>query len=104
MIGLGRAHVERLIAEAFLDRVAALPAGPERDLLDLVADLHVLSVIEADRAWWMEHGRLSVSRSKAITAEINRLCRELRPHARTLVDAFGIPEEFLRATELLTEG
>ncbi|WP_300680640.1 acyl-CoA dehydrogenase [Nocardioides sp.] len=95
VIALGHAHVDRLVHEAFADRVAGLEEGPVRDLLDLVADLHALSVIEADRAWWMEHGRLSVQRSKAITAEINRLCRELRPHARTLVDAFGIPEAFL---------
>jgi acyl-CoA oxidase len=101
VIALGHAHVDRLVHEAFTDRLATVPEGPTRDLLDLVADLHALTVIEADRAWWMEHGRLSVQRSKAITAEINRLCRELRPHARTLVDAFGVPEEFLRAEDLI---
>ena len=26
---------------------------------------------------------------------VNRLCRELRPHAQLLVDAFGIPEVLL---------
>ena len=28
---------------------------------------------------------------------VNRLCRELRPHAQQLVDAFGIPEVLLPA-------
>lgn len=101
VIALGRAHVERIVHEAFADRLATVPEGEARDLLDKLADLSALAAIEADRAWWMEHGRLTVQRSKAITAEVNRLCRELRPHARTLVDAFGIPEAFLRADELI---
>ena len=32
-----------------------------------------------------------------MTAEVNRLCQELRPHARALVDAFGIPETWIGA-------
>jgi acyl-CoA oxidase len=45
----------------------------------------------------MEHGRLSTERSKAVTAAVEQLCRQLRPHAEDLVDAFGIPNELLRA-------
>ncbi|MEU6134976.1 acyl-CoA dehydrogenase [Nocardioides sp. NPDC047086] len=101
VIGVAHAHVERLIHEAFREKVRGLPSGPVRDLMDLVCDLSALSVIEADRAWFMEHGRLSSERSKAITAEVNRLCRELRPHARLLVDGFGVPEELLRAKDLI---
>jgi len=44
----------------------------------------------------MEHGRLTIQRSKAITAEVNALCRRVRPIAVDLVDAFGIPAEMLR--------
>ena len=61
------------------------------------------STIEADRAWFMEHGRLTGSRSKAISREINALCRKLRPLARDLVDAFGVPEEMLRSKDLVGE-
>ncbi|UDY23837.1 acyl-CoA dehydrogenase [Nocardioides sp. Kera G14] len=103
VIALGRAHVERVVHEAFVDKLESLPEGPTRELLAKVADLAALSAIEADRAWWMEHGRLTVQRSKAITSEINSLCRELRPEARTLVDAFGIPDAFLRAEDLVAE-
>ena len=49
----------------------------------------------------MEHGRLSSTRSKAISREINALCRKIRPLAVDLVDAFGVPEEMLRSPELL---
>ncbi|MBO0842124.1 MAG: acyl-CoA dehydrogenase family protein [Nocardioides sp.] len=101
VISVARAHVERLIHEAFRAKVRTLPSGALRDLLDLVCDLGALSVIEADRAWFMEHGRLTSERSKAIIAEVNRLCRELRPHARLLVDGFAVPEELLRAPDLI---
>ncbi len=39
------------------------------------------STIEAGRAWWMEHGRLSSARSKAISREVEELCRKVRPLA-----------------------
>jgi acyl-CoA oxidase len=101
VISAARAHVERLVLEAFAEKVAATPEGPARDALALLRDLHALSVIEADRAWFMEHGRLSSARSKAITAQVNALCREVRPLAQCFVDAFAIPRELLRAEDLL---
>ncbi|MEP9384679.1 acyl-CoA dehydrogenase [Nocardioides cheoyonin] len=104
VIGTARAHVERLVLEAFVAKVKGMEPGPERDLMELVCDLHALATIEADRAWFMEHGRLSSVRAKAITAEVNRLCRRVRPHARVLVDAFAVPEPLLRAPDLLGEG
>jgi acyl-CoA oxidase len=71
--------------------------------LNMLCDLYALSTIEADRAWWMEHGRLSSTRSKAISREVSELCRALRPIAEDLVDAFGIPPEMLKAEMLETE-
>ncbi|CAM3319852.1 acyl-CoA dehydrogenase [Nocardioides dubius] len=100
VIATGRAHVERLVLDAFIEKVAALPDGDNKVALGLLVDLHALSVIEEDRAWFMEHGRLTAQRSKAITAEINDLCRKLRPLAGDLVAAFAVPEEVLRAEEL----
>jgi acyl-CoA oxidase len=105
VIGAARAHVERLVLEAFVDRVAAMPDGDEartgnRTALGHLCDLYALSTIEADRAWWMEHGRLSSARAKAITREVDDLCRTVRPIARELVDAFGVPPE-MQAAEML---
>lgn len=101
VIGAARAHVERLVLEAFTDKIKELPEGDNKVALSLLCDLHALSVIEADRAWFMEHGRLSSMRSKAISREINGLCRKIRPLAVDLVDAFGVPPEMLRSPELL---
>lgn len=104
VISAARAHVERLVLQAFVDKVRSLPEGELRDSLNLVCDLHALSVIEADRAWFIEHGRLTTQRSKAITREVAALCRRMRPVAGDLVAAFGVPREVLRSEGLLTWG
>ncbi|MFZ4301865.1 acyl-CoA dehydrogenase family protein [Streptomyces cinereoruber] len=101
VIALAHAHVERLVLEAFVEKVRTLPEGGDRDALALLCDLFALSTVEADRAWFMEHGRLTVQRSKAITREVNDLCRKLRPLAADLVDAWGVPPELLRAPDLV---
>ncbi|MFG2716048.1 acyl-CoA dehydrogenase [Streptomyces goshikiensis] len=101
VIGVARAHVERLVTEAFVDKVRGLPEGGEKAALALLCDLFALSTIEADRAWFMEHGRLTVQRSKAISREVNDLCRKVRPLAVDLVDAWGVPAAVLRAPDLV---
>jgi acyl-CoA oxidase len=100
VIGAARAHVERLVLEAFVDRVAAMPDSDNKVALNLLCDLYALSTIEADRGWFMEHGRLSSQRAKAISREVDELCRKVRPIARELVDAFAVPDE-LQAVEML---
>ena len=82
-------------------RCARLPEGGNKVALGLLCDLFALSTIEADRAWFMEHGRLTVQRSKAISREVNDLCRKVRPIAVDLVDAWGIPPKMLRAPDLV---
>ncbi|WP_205472026.1 acyl-CoA dehydrogenase [Nocardioides sp. SYSU D00038] len=101
VIAAARAHVERLVLEAFVEKTAALPDGDLKVALNLLCDLHALCTIEADRAWFMEHGRLTVQRSKSISREINELCRKIRPLAREYVDGFGVPEAMLRSPELI---
>jgi acyl-CoA oxidase len=97
VIGSARAHVERLLLEAFIDKLATMPEGPNKVAMQLVCDLFALSAIEQDRAWFMEHGRFSNAKSKAVTAMVNELCRRVRPIAGQLVDAFDIPPQMLRA-------
>lgn len=101
VIGAARAHVERMVLDAFILKNRALPEGDQKVALNLLCDLHALTTIEADRAWFIEHGRLSTARSKAISREINDLCRKIRPLAVDLVDAFGVPEAMLRSQEIL---
>jgi acyl-CoA oxidase len=101
VIAAANAHVERLVLEAFVAKTRAVPDGDQKVVLNLLCDLFALSTIEADRAWFMEHGRLTVPRSKAISREIGNLCRKIRPIAVDLVDAWGVPPEMLRAPDLV---
>ncbi|MEV0791685.1 acyl-CoA dehydrogenase [Kribbella sp. NPDC050459] len=90
VIAAGRAHVDRVVLEAFQSAVRNAP-DEIRPRLQELYDLHALATIEAERAWYLEHGRLSPGRSKAITALVNELCAAVRPAAVELVDAFGVP-------------
>jgi acyl-CoA oxidase len=94
------AHIDRIVLEAFVAGIDACENAEARELLEIVCDLYALSVIEEDKAWYIEHGYLSTGRAKAVTRGINDRCRALRPHAQTLVDGFGIPEP-LRYAEML---
>ncbi|EID55185.1 acyl-CoA dehydrogenase family protein [Saccharomonospora xinjiangensis] len=95
-----RVHVDRLVLDSFVAAVERCDDDEARALLNKVCDLHVLSTIEADRGWFLEHGRLTSGRAKAVVAGVNRLCGELRPHARTLVDAFAVPEALVQVPML----
>jgi acyl-CoA oxidase len=87
------AHIDRIILEAFIAGIDSCEGREACKVLNMVCDLYVLSVIDADKAWFVEHRYLSIERAKAVTRGINERCRTLRPYAQTLVDAFGIPEQ-----------
>jgi acyl-CoA oxidase len=97
-----RAHTERIVLEAFAAAVEACEPGAPQDALGRLCDLYALHAIECDRGYLQEHGRLTGPRCKAITREVNRLANEVRGDAAALVDAFGIPDQVLRAPIGLT--
>lgn len=92
-----RAYVEEFILTEATAAWQSMPKGPSRDLLDKVIDLYALSSIEADRAWFIEHGRLTEKRSRLVTATVNDLCQALRPEVDTLTRALGVPEQLIVA-------
>lgn len=92
-----RAHIDRVVLEYFVAAIDECDDPSVAALLNRVCDLYVMSTLEEHRAWFLEHGRLSPPRAKAVIAAVNDLCAELRAHARLLVDAFGIPQEVVGA-------
>ena len=90
-------HVSFATLQCFVEAIEEVEDDDVRELLNAVCDLYALSVIEENRAWFMEHGFLDANRSKSIVGTVNGLCRDLRPHARGLVDAFAIPDDLLLA-------
>ena len=93
------AHVHLLLLEAFARAVDSCEDDGARALLGRLCDLYALSELESDRAWFLEHGRLTAAGSKAVGRTVDDLCRAVRPHARTAVAGLGIPDAWL-ATEL----
>ncbi|WP_099025390.1 acyl-CoA dehydrogenase family protein [Mycolicibacterium palauense] len=94
------AHIDRIVLEAFVAGIDSCEDDEAREILNLVCDLYALSVIEDDKAWYVEHRFLSTDRAKAVTRGINDRCRRLRPYAELLVDGFGVPTQ-LRQAEML---
>ncbi|BBZ76626.1 acyl-CoA oxidase [Mycolicibacterium anyangense] len=95
-----QAHIDRIVLEAFVAGIDACGDPEARRVLSMVCDLYALSVIDEDKAWFIEHRYLSTERAKAVTRAINERCRLLRPYAEELVDGFGVPEQ-LRYAEML---
>ncbi len=100
LLRAARAHVDRVVLEAFLAGLERCPDPATRALLSRVCDLYVLATIEGDLAWFLAHGRLTPTRAKSVTSAVNALCEQLRPHAQTLVDGFAIPARYLDAEML----
>ncbi|MFI5841823.1 acyl-CoA dehydrogenase [Catenuloplanes sp. NPDC051500] len=103
VLAAARAHVDRVVLEAFVAGIASCADEEAKALLEKVCDLYALTTIEADKGWFLEHERLTPSRAKAVTGAVHELLVELRPRMRTLVDAFAIPEAWLNAAILREE-
>ncbi|MEW5810040.1 MAG: acyl-CoA dehydrogenase [Actinomycetota bacterium] len=100
VLHVAQAHIDRIVFEAFVAGIDSCHDRLAREILGLVCDLYALTVIEEDKAWFVEHRFLSTERAKAVTRAINDRCKRLRPYAELLVDGFGIPEQ-LRYAEML---
>jgi len=98
-----RAHIDRVVLEAFVAAIGDCTDDTARDLLSDLCDLYALTVIDEDKAWFMEHRHLSVERAKAVLRGINERCRSLRPHAQVLVEGLGVPEYLLGSAMLERE-
>jgi acyl-CoA oxidase len=89
VVATARAWVDLVVLESCARSVGDEP------VLDKLCSLYALHTIEAERGYYQEHGRLTGTRSKAVVKAVNGLCAQLRPMARELVDAFGVPESCL---------
>eukprot|EP00742_Colponemidia_sp_Colp-10_P005980 GILJ01006400.1.p1 GENE.GILJ01006400.1~~GILJ01006400.1.p1 ORF type:complete len:725 (+),score=118.57 GILJ01006400.1:235-2175(+) len=95
-VALGKAHVERLLLEAFVE--AENKADPvNKDILGLLRSLFALSRIASDD-WFVIAGNLSGMKAKAVKRQVGLICSELKEHAVPLVNAFGLPEWYFEGT------
>lgn len=97
LIAAAQAHAELLQWEAFTNGLELIDDVETKQVLTWVRDLFGLHLIEQNLAWYLINGRLTAQRATATTAYVDRLIDRLRPHAQSLVDAFGYGPEHLRA-------
>ncbi|QXT62341.1 acyl-CoA dehydrogenase family protein [Tessaracoccus palaemonis] len=95
MLEAARAHIDRVVLEAFIEGIAECDDDYVRALLVKVCDLYALATIEANRAWYLEHEAFEPRRSKAVTAEVDKLVGELRGRSQELVEGLGVPAGWL---------
>ena len=95
MLEAAHAHIDRVVLEAFIEGIAECDDDYIRALLVKVCDLYALATIEANRAWYLEHEAFEPRRSKAVTAEVDKLVGELRGRSQELVEGLGVPVGWL---------
>jgi acyl-CoA oxidase len=97
LFSLAQATSERMVMDAFCERVGGLEDGPIKDTLSLMRDVYAMEYILRDIGWFLENGYIEPRKSRAIRDLLNELCFEARQQALPLVDAWGIPDEVLAA-------
>jgi acyl-CoA oxidase len=97
LLALAHAHVERVVFDAFAAGVRGCADPALQGWLARLCELHALSRLTADMAWFVEDGYVESWKARAIREEVERLCAEVRAAAVDLVDAFGIPDACLAA-------
>lgn len=95
-----RTHIDRMVLESFVAGIDACEDEETAAVLGTLCDLYALENLSADRGWFQEHNLMSATRAKAIVPAINQLCQDLRPHAVSLVEGMGVPEQLLGSAML----
>jgi acyl-CoA oxidase len=96
VVAVADAFGEHLALRWFAEREAQAPE-PVRPLLALLGDLHALALLERRATWFIEDGTFEAVKARAIRTQVEDLLLELAPLARTVVDAFAIPDACLAA-------
>ncbi len=95
MIALAQAYVDRLILKSL--HVARDRADGEiKELLILCAEVYALHSIYEERAYFLEHGYMEPTKTKAVLRVLEQRLKKIRPKAPALVEAWAIPEACLR--------
>ncbi len=97
MVDVANAWLEKIIFIQFRMAVDEIEDESIKASLRRLQQLFALSVIEANKGWYLEDGYMEAVKTKAIRKMVNQLCWDIRKDAVPLVDAFNIPESCLAA-------
>ncbi len=97
LCSMAMAHVDRVVLESFQKAVEKAPNAEVKATLGRLCALYALTRIEKDAGWFLESGLLEPVKAKAVRRQVLKLCAEIRPQARALVDAFNFSDKILSA-------
>lgn len=94
-----RSYGDRIVCEAFQEVLAQndVSGSDIEPILKKLFHLHLLSTLERDLPWFIEHGTLTPAQGRELL-DLNRsLCAQIAPDALSICDSFALPEEVLAA-------
>eukprot|EP00761_Pharyngomonas_kirbyi_P012102 gb/GECH01012129.1/.p1 GENE.gb/GECH01012129.1/~~gb/GECH01012129.1/.p1 ORF type:complete len:744 (+),score=187.61 gb/GECH01012129.1/:1-2232(+) len=97
LIELAKAYMEQVMVETFIERVEKVNDYELKHVLKMLSDLYALSLMVKDIGNFRNFEMFKSTKARAVKNQMYELCRELRPHAVSLVDSFGIPDDILGA-------
>ncbi len=97
LITLADAFVEHFVLKQFLNAIENCEDEKIKIMLKKLCDLFALSTIEEHKGWFLEQDYFQGVKTKAIRKVVDKLCKEARLDADSLVDSFGIPKTCLAA-------
>lgn len=95
LIRLGRAYVEQVALQEFVNEIEQVTDPEIKRILKLNADLFALDTMSKNIGDFLD--LIKRNKFSAIQNMIEWLCEELRVHAVSLVDSFGFPDFLLDA-------
>eukprot|EP00271_Cylindrocystis_brebissonii_P009005 TRINITY_DN23584_c0_g1_i1.p1 TRINITY_DN23584_c0_g1~~TRINITY_DN23584_c0_g1_i1.p1 ORF type:complete len:698 (-),score=97.53 TRINITY_DN23584_c0_g1_i1:626-2719(-) len=104
LLTLAESHIESVILAKFIDAYQRCEDRETRQALKLLCDLFALERIWKDIGTYRNEDYVAPNKAKAIHRQVELLCFETRSVAGDLVDAFGIPDELLKAPIGLQSG
>lgn len=96
-IGVSRAHGARIALESFLAAVERIPDDDARSLLSRLAAAYALGELDRDAGDLLTKGLLTVERARQLPEVLGALYADLAGSAKTIVDAFALPDGPLSA-------
>ncbi|MEM6633344.1 MAG: acyl-CoA dehydrogenase, partial [Bacteroidota bacterium] len=104
LVTMAHAYIDRIILEQFMAGIDQVSHAGNKEVLENLMALYALSELEVNSGWYLEQGYIEGSKSKAIRAQVEALCKEVRPFSMELIEAFDIPAQCIAAPIALTYG
>ncbi|TAL39556.1 MAG: hypothetical protein EPN97_02540 [Alphaproteobacteria bacterium] len=95
MVAYADAYAERLILEKFVKTVEEQKDPEVKEVLKDLCDLYAVHTLRNNALWYLENGNLNTELTHSLVRLEHDLNAKLRPKAKTLVEAFGIPAQLI---------